>query len=172
MKKKAISNSGPLIHLAKTNLLDLIKQYQIKIPTLVKKEVIDQGKKKGFSDALLIEKELKLGSIKVINIEVDLEFEKSAKIAGLHIAEIAVIDYAYKNEIIAILDDNAARVFAKGMGVKIKGSLGLLVEGLENSIITYSEAINGLNNLAEIMYLNSDIYRFILKKLKNDDKKK
>ena len=53
LKKSAVSNSGQLIHLAKAGLLELIKLYDTVIPLEVKYEVVDRGKKKGFTDALL-----------------------------------------------------------------------------------------------------------------------
>jgi len=42
-----VSNSGPLIHLAKAGLLELIKLYDIVIPVEVRYEVVDRGKEKG-----------------------------------------------------------------------------------------------------------------------------
>jgi len=163
--KLAVSNSGPLIHLAKAGLLEFIKLYDVLIPSEVKYEVVDRGKEKGFSDAVQIEKAIEDGWIRVIDVDMGNRFAKAAEIAGLHKAEVSVIYYAYMNGIIALLDEDAARVFARGLGVKVKGSLGLLVEGLKKGVITYSKAINGLNNLSRIMYLSSDVYSLVLREL-------
>ncbi len=57
--KSAVSNSGPLIHLAKVGLLHLIKLYDVVIPQEVKREVVDVGKEKGYPDAFLIESAIK-----------------------------------------------------------------------------------------------------------------
>jgi predicted nucleic acid-binding protein len=81
----------------------------------------------------------------------------------LHKAEIAVIYYAFNNDIIALLDDDAARIFAKGMGVKVKGSLGILIDGFNNKLISRQEAIIGLNKLSQIMYLSADLYQLVMK---------
>ncbi len=45
----AVSNAGPLIHLAKIGRLNLLKDIfnEIVIPRTVKEEVIDRGKEKG-----------------------------------------------------------------------------------------------------------------------------
>ena len=165
LKKSAVSNSGPLIHLAKAGLLELIRLYDIMIPVEVKYEVVDRGKEKGFTDALLIEKAIEEGWIKVVNVRVDDKFAKAAEVAGLHKAEIAVVYYAYKNGITALLDEDAARVFARSLGVKVRGSLGLLIEGLNEGLISYSEAVKGLDELSKIMYLSSDVYRLALRKI-------
>ncbi len=127
--------------------------------------MVEKGKARGYSDALLIEKKIEEGSIKEIPIEIDNKFEAAAQIAGLHKAEIAVIYYAYKNEIIALLDDDAARIFARGMGIKVKGTLGVLIDGFNNKVISRPEALLGLNKLSQIMYLSADIYQLVLKQL-------
>jgi len=160
-----VSNSGPLIHLAKAGLLELIKLYDTVIPLEVKYEVVDKGKEKGFTDALLVEKAIEEGWIKVIDVSVDDKFAKAAEVAGLHKAEIAVVYYAYKNGITALLDEDAARVFARGLGVKVRGSLGLLIEGLKDGLISYSEAIKGLDDLSKVMYLSSDIYKLVMREI-------
>lgn len=125
-KRLAVSNTGPLIHLEKAGLLELIKLYDTVIPLEVKYEVVDRGKEKGFTDALLVEKAIEECWIKVIDVSVDDKFAKAAEVAGLHKAEIVVVYYAYKNGITALLDDDAARVFARGLGVKVRGSLGFI----------------------------------------------
>ena len=164
-KKLAVSNSGPLIHLAKAGLLYLIKLYDVVIPQEVKREVVDVGKEKGYSDASLVEKAINEGWIKVIEVNVNKKFAEIAKLAGLHEAEIGVIYYAYQNKITALLDEDPARIFARGLGVKVKGSLGLLIEGLKEGLITYQEALKGLDKLADVMYLSSSVYKLVLKEI-------
>lgn len=55
-----ISNSGPLIHVARIYKLKLLKELfgEIVIPYAVKKEVVDRGKEEGMADAFLIENEI------------------------------------------------------------------------------------------------------------------
>ncbi|MHA1300748.1 MAG: hypothetical protein ACTSO9_15130 [Candidatus Helarchaeota archaeon] len=164
--KLAVSNSGPLIHLAKAGLLELLKIYDVSIPSEVKIEVVDEGKKKGYSDAILIEEAIKDGWIRIIEIQVEKNFLQAADIAGLHHAEIKTIYYAFQKGIIALLDDDSARVFARTLGVKISGSLGVLIKGLKEKKISYREALKGLDDLADVMYLSSEIYKLTLKELK------
>ncbi|MHA1378545.1 MAG: hypothetical protein ACTSRG_09205 [Candidatus Helarchaeota archaeon] len=163
--KSAVSNSGPLIHLSKTGLLNLIQLFDISIPTEVKVEVVDEGKKKGYADAILIEKAINDDWIKIFDIQVEKNFLQAADIAGLHPAEIKVIYYALQKGIIALLDDDPARIFARTLGVKISGSLGVLIKGLKEKEISFKEALKGLDDLADVMYLSSEIYKIALKEL-------
>ncbi len=149
-KKSAVSNSGPLIHLAKIGLLELIKLYDVFIPTEVKYEVVDKGKEKGFTDAILVENAIEEGWIKIVKVSVEDRFVKAAEIVGLHRTEISVIYYAYKNGFTALLDDDAARIFARNLGVKVKGTLGILIEGLKKGLISYSDALKGLDDLSRL----------------------
>ncbi len=169
-KKYAVSNSGPLIHLAKADLLILLQLYEILIPEEVRYEVVDIGRKKGHPDALLIEKKIKEGEIKVVSVKVPEEFLVLAEEFGAHPAEASVIYYAKKIDGMALLDDDPARQLARALGVCIRGSLGLLLEGLDRGIISYKKAIEGLNRLSEIMYLSSDIYKEVLQEIERRGK--
>ena len=163
--RSAVSNSGPLIHLAKAGLLNLITLYDVVITQEVKREVVDVGKEKGYLDAFLVEKAIDDGWIKVIEVKVNEKFAEIARLAGLHEAEIGVVYYAYQNEITALLDEDPARVFARSLGIKVRGSLGLLIEGLKEGLITYQEALEGLDRLADVMYLSSSVYKLVLKEI-------
>lgn len=158
-----VSNSGPLIHLAKVSLINILKELynQVLIPLEVKIEAIDKGKEKGFPDAILIEEALNEGWIKVINVKPSKKFSTLAEIAGLHEAEIKVIWLAYKRNITALLDDDAARKFAKSLGIKVRGSLGIILEAVKKGIIAKSKALEALDRLSDIMYLSSEVYRLV-----------
>jgi len=56
-----------------------------------------------------------------------------------------------------LLGEDGARIFARGLGIEVKGGLGLPIEGLRKGLPTYSEAVNCLDRLSEVMYLSSDI---------------
>lgn len=156
--------------MAQIGLLRLLDIYEILIPEDVKTEVVEKGKLKGYSDALLIEKRIENNFFKEIKVEIDNKFEIAAQIVGLHKAEIAVIYYAYKNEVIAFLDDDAARIFARGLGIKVKGTLGVLIDGFKYKLISYQETLSGLNKLTELMYLSAELYQLVLNQLENISK--
>jgi predicted nucleic acid-binding protein len=158
-----ISNAGPLIHLAKVSALHLLEALYkiIVIPREVRVETVNRGKEEGAPDALQIEGALKEGWIKTEEVKLNKDFLKAAKIAGLQTAEAAVIQYAYQNQAIALLDDEPARTFAKTLGIPIRGTLGILVEAVKRGLISRKEALEKLDELSEIMYLSAELYKLV-----------
>ncbi len=159
-KKSAISNSGPLI------------LYSLVIPIEVTVEIVDTGKEKGYADAVQVENAIKSGWIKVTTVQLTSEFYEFSETAGpdIDLAEAKVIYYAYKNDITALLDDDAARVFARRSGVEVRGSLGVLIEGLIEGRLSYEEVVSGLNKLSEIMYLSAG-YKTALSEIEKEREK-
>jgi len=147
------------LHLLKTLFQEVI------IPVEVKVETVDKGKERGFPDAIQIEKAINEGWIKTKRVEPDKKFDRVAKIAGLRSAEVAVVYYAYQNHMIALLDDDAARVFARTLGVAIRGSLGMILDALKKSLISKMEAFEMLDRLSEVMYLAPAAYRLVKKEI-------
>lgn len=166
-KAHAISNAGPLIHLAKANALHILQAlfHTILIPDEVKTETVDKGKEKGHSDALQIEKAIQQGWIKTIQVQLNRDFKKAAKTAGLRNAEAVVIQYAYQNRLIALLDDEPARVFARTLGITVRGTLGILIQATKNNILNHQEAMQILDKLTETMYISVDLYKTTRKEI-------
>lgn len=158
-----VSNAGPLIHLSKINLLHLLKDMyeEVVIPYEVKVETVDRGRERGFPDAIQIEKAINEGWIIVVKEATPAEFTNMAQIAGLKGAEAAVIYYAYKNNAIALLDEDSARTFARTLGIPIRGSLGVILQGLRRNLLSHEEVLKALEKLSEIMYLSADLYRIV-----------
>jgi len=158
-----VSNAGPLIHLAKINLLHLLKDlYQeVAIPQEVKVETVDRGIEKGLPDAIQISNAINEGWIKVEDIELTQEFTNMAQMAGLRTAEAAVIYHAYKNHGIALTDEDSARILARTLGIPIRGTLGIMLESLKRGFLSREEALKALEKLSEIMYLSADLYRIV-----------
>ena len=162
-----VSNAGPLIHLAKANALHILQAlfHTILIPDEVKTETVDKGKDKGHPDALQIEKAIQQGWIKTIQVQLNRDFKKAAKTAGLRNAEAVVIQYAYQNRLIALLDDEPARVFARTLGIIVRGTLGILIQATKNNILNRQEAMQILDKLTETMYVSVDLYKTTRKEI-------
>ena len=163
----AVSNAGPLIHLAKANALHILQAlyHTVLVPEEVKTETVDKGKEKGHADALQIEKAIQQGWIKTIQIQLNRDFQKAAKTAGIRNAEAAVIQYAYQNRLVALLDDEPARIFAKTLGITIRGTLGILIQAIKNNVLNHQEAIRTLDKLTETMYISADLYKVTRKEI-------
>jgi len=163
--KVAVSNSGPLIHLALVGLLDLVfKLYDIiLIPQSVYDEIVVKGKEEGHSDAIVLEQAITNGKIKVVKVEKENLNITSSK---LHQGEINAILLTLQSEVeIILLDDEEARIFARKLNIKVKGSLGILIDLLKDNFLDFEEAHQYLKKLNAIMYLSSDVYSLVEDKL-------
>ncbi len=164
--KVAVSNSGPLIHLTLAGLLDLVfKLYDIiLIPQSVYDEIVVKGKEEGHSDAIILEQAIINEKIKVEKVEKENRNITSSK---LHQGEINAILLTLQSEVdVILLDDEEARMFARKLDIKVKGTLGILVDLLEQNFLDLEEAHQCLKKLNSIMYLSSDVYSLVEEKLK------
>lgn len=154
-----VSNSGPLIHLAKIDCVKLLKDLfgEVVIPYEVKLEVVEKGKEEGAADAFLIESEIKAGWISVDQSK-SSGAKEIADSAGIEIGEASAIMLARKRKCPILIDDLAARRFASGMGIEVAGSIGVLIRAARLGKKSKSEALDDLDKLARIMWLGVDVY--------------
>lgn len=166
-RKVTVSNSGPLIHLAKIDKLVLLKELfgEVHIPSQVKIEVVDAGKEEGMADAFLIEGEIENGWI-IVDGDID-NVEDIAKNVGIDEGEAAAIVLARKMGQTILLDDLASRRFATGLGLEVTGSIGILFKSTRLKILPKNEALNCLDKLARIMWLSVDVYEDARKTIEN-----
>ena len=155
-----VSNSGPLIHLARIDLLNLLRQLfgKVVIPIDVRIEVVDLGKEEGAADAFLIESEIRAGWIVIEEIITDDSVKEIAKSVGIDIGESAAIMLARRKKCPILLDDLVARRFATGLGLEVAGSIGVLIRSTKNQKLSKSEALDALERLARVMWLSVDVY--------------
>lgn len=92
--KIAVSNSGPLIHLANVGLIDfLFRLYdKILIPESVHDEVVIKGKKEGHSDAIIIEQAISDNKIQVKKVKIGNKEYFSSKLHKGELHAIKIID--------------------------------------------------------------------------------
>ena len=163
----AVSNSGPLIHLTLAGLLDLVFELYdlIVIPPSVYDEIIVKGKEQGQSDAFLLERFIINEKIKVKEIKKSNTEITSSK---LYEGEINAIILSLQSKVKNILlDDEEARIFARKLGIKVSGTLGILIELFKRNLFGLPEALQYLKKINEAMYLSSDIYCFVEDALKD-----
>ena len=110
-----ISNSSPLILLAKINKLNLLEKLykKINIPYEVYNEVVITGKKENYSDAALIEKYIdEFILISPIKLEHKKELEKLKKILGSGESEAIMLCLQEKAKLLLI--DNLCFLYKLG----------------------------------------------------------
>jgi len=166
-KLLVVSNAGPLIHLAKIGLLSLLRNLYgvIIITDEVRIEAVDRGIEKGFVDAIKIKDAIDKGWIEVTTLNIPDEFLNMTRIAGLKTAEAGVVYHAYKNEGLALLDEDSARTLARTLGISVRGTLGVILESAEKKHLTRVEALKALDGLSEIVFLSADLYKTIRKEI-------
>jgi predicted nucleic acid-binding protein len=157
----ATSDAGPLIHLAKIGLLNLLRETfsTITIPLEVKAEVVDRGKEKGFADAFLTEEAIQNGWIKVVDVKMPSEFLELCRQAGVDKGEAEVLRYARENRCLALLDDESSRDLARSLGIPVRGTLGILVEAVRKGRLAKTAALRKLDELSDLMYMSGELYK-------------
>ena len=127
-----VSNASPLIYLAKVGKLYLLKKlFQIiLIPKSVYEEVVTRGKDKGFPDAEVVERAVKDGWIKVVEVQTEKEFDEIER------GEAEAIELALKESLDLLVDDSTARVISSSLGVRPIGTLRVLYLAVKNGLIS------------------------------------
>lgn len=116
---RVVSNTSPLIFLAKLGKLKFLNQYDVIIPEEVYKEV-ERGK--GRDEFVAIRRLIEEGGIKIGKTEIDERLPVS-----LHQGERAVISLALKEGVdIVLVDERKARIVARLYDLKPRGTISIL----------------------------------------------
>ena len=154
-----ISNSSPLILLAKINKLEVLKTLygNIFIPRQVYNEVIIQGKNENYSDAALVEKYInEFIFVKDLNAERYKEAEKLNKIVGS--GESQAIELCLQETAELLLIDNfEPRKLAQLKEIKCRSTPGILLEALKKEIIKFEEYNSAIMELSKYAWLSGDV---------------
>lgn len=164
--KSVISDSTVLIFLGKLNRLDLLRaEYsQIFIPPKIFEEVVEEGKRLGEKDAILIEEAIEEGWIEVKEIDSDGKIEKF----NLEDGETKVLslakDFGHK-EVLA--DEESVREVARILGLDPRGTLYFLFGALKWEDIDFEDFLELLENLIDSgFYINESIYSKAVRRAK------
>lgn len=131
MKQKIVSNSSPIIFLAKLNALHLLNRYHVLIPASVwgeitRKETVDQDRIRKFLESDSVEKN-------------DLEVVKSSTKLGN--GEMSAICLAnIENIKMILIDDQKAWINAEYHELIPKGTLWIITQAYRHKEITKKQA--------------------------------
>jgi len=135
MSKPVVANAGPLMVLAKLNLLHLLKQLygRVSLPQSVFEEVVVEGMRRGFEDAHTLQLFLSQEGWQPTEVK-DLPDE----LASLHLdrGEQESIALALALDSPLLIDEERGREVARQRGVKVRGTLGVLVQAYRAGLIT------------------------------------
>jgi len=159
-----VLDSSAIIALAEVNMTDIIEALgmEIIIPNAVYEEVVARGHDKPGSK--------ELGDL-VRQGKVILTPRDRALVEALHdplgMGESEAIALAVEYKCTVILDDRIARLKAKSMELKVKGTIGLLRLAYDKGLIDKGKLVQALRGLKEHGFRVSDeIINEVLRKLK------
>ena len=165
-----VSNSSPLIYLAKVGKLNLIKNVygRVWIPEAVFHEVVTQGKALGIAEATIIEEEVGQWIFREeIRPEIDTEYgflDESERIGPGERQALKLCKQL--NADLFIVDDKEARRVAKIMKVKTLGTCGILIQARRQGLVSFEEAEEILNDLVKSGFrIDPILYRRVIKEL-------
>ena len=122
--QKVVSNSSPLIHLAKIGKLNLLKYLfsEIIVPETVYKECVVEGGNRNDAVKIAEARWMKVQKIKDENL-------KRALMMELDEGESEAIVLALEESAdLILLDDYDARRVARSFGLKVSGTIGILIK--------------------------------------------
>ena len=168
--KKAVADSGPLIHLSEIGCLQLLNLFDtLHIPHAVWLETVEQDR--------LYDRELfaatNIQRYKLSHSQVD-QFVKKYEITDLHSGEQECLFLAREKSIAILLtDDMAVRDAAKRFGLIPVGSLGVVVKAYEQGQISLEDAEQYIGNLYSVssLFVTPAIADLAIEKLRATFKK-
>jgi predicted nucleic acid-binding protein len=152
----AVSNSSPLIWLAKINRLGVLKSLfgAIIVPEKVRAEV-SSGES---ADSLLIREAFREGWLRVSG-EAD-DASALVGVSGLHQGEAEAVLLARRLGSLLLVDEREATGTARVFGVRPLGTVGVLLLGLAEGRLTFDEFSECLDLLiASGFWLHVDVYK-------------
>jgi predicted nucleic acid-binding protein len=147
--KPLIFNATPLIYLIKIGLskiFEQLKDEKLTSPS-VKIEVVDEGKRKGVADAIILDKLFLKGVFKIVKPKDEVFLGSILQTRGLHIADAEVLTIAKEQRGTAIIDDEVARKTAKIYGISYAGTPYILAKAVSEEIVTKEKAKQAINEM-------------------------
>ncbi|MEM4251604.1 MAG: DUF3368 domain-containing protein [Candidatus Bathyarchaeia archaeon] len=166
-QRVVVSNSSPLIYLAKVARLELIRGLyrRIWIPSAVYDEAVSRGKALQIPDASIIERAVGDWIIKEeIEAEADSAYSFLDQNERMGRGEKEALKLCRQlNASFFIVDDMEARRAAKILKIRPIGTCGVLVQAYRRRLVTATEAEEILHSLVRAQFRTSpSLYRRIL----------
>ncbi len=145
-----LCNSGPLMALGKLNRLDLLAELydKVQVPQAVYNEVISQGLARGAPDALVVRLFWQRQGWPVIEVPPEVLSAYEPQVM-LDPGEREVLALAQTlAEPLVLLDDEVARAEARRLELRVRGTLGILVQAFRNGLPPRSQVELLFNEIA------------------------
>lgn len=167
--KPFVFDATPLIYLGKINLLEKVMLFPEEkyIPKSVYREVVEEGKKRGETEAFLIDKLVKSGALKLRSPYDKLYRSSLAENPKIHRGDADVLALAHEFKGIALMDDEEARGMAEVEGIEHHGTVYLLLRMMKMELLSKDEILDSLNEMIRMGWrCSTELYAEILMALK------
>lgn len=166
-----ITNSGPLIALAKLGMLNLLSQLygKVDMPEEVYDEVVLRGREQGYFDSLPVKLAIQREQLIVKKVK---KLKDEIAELPLHIGEKQVLSLALENKAdLVLLDDILARNEAQERGISVKGTLGVIVKAYRKGLLNLNEVQTIFDEIADRgdIWIAEELCRRVFDGLKNGD---
>jgi predicted nucleic acid-binding protein len=161
-----VSDTTPLISLLKIDRLDLFEKLfgQVLIPKTVFNELTDDVRFKEEAEQIKSSEYIKIKS--VINHESVGILKKNTGLDQGESEAIILTDEVRAD--ILLMDEAKGRVISMQRGIKIMGTIGILIAAYENDIITANEAMKCIDGLQKAnRHIGERHYLRLLERLKD-----
>jgi len=145
-----LCNSGPLMALGKLNRLDLLAELydKVQIPQAVYNEVVSQGLARGAPDALIVRLFWQRQGWPVVEVPPEvLSAYKPSVILDPGEREVLALARTLTAPLV-LLDDQVARAEARRLGLRVRGTLGVLVQAFRGGLLSLLQIEWLLNEIA------------------------
>jgi predicted nucleic acid-binding protein len=135
-----VCNAGPLIALGKLNRLHLLADLygEVQIPQAVYREVVTEGIARGAADAVVVRLFWKRQGWPVVDVLAHVLSSYTSSMT-LDPGETEVLALAQTlDDPLVLLDDQAARSEARRLGLRLRGTLGVLVQVYREGVLPFA----------------------------------
>ena len=156
---KAVSNSGPIIHLSEVNCFDALQIADVVIPSAVYHEVTRYDKPGS--------KELQNSHIPVIrlNEEEKIFAKRLCGAYGIDAGEAEAIALCLSGKYqLFFTDDSDARDVGEIYDIEVHGTAGIVARARQSGLLSYEETRQIMHDLYEksSLYLTERVYRIVM----------
>lgn len=147
--KPLVFNATPMIYISKVGLSKVFENLKGEKLTSahVKGEVVDEGKRKGVPDAVILKKIFGNNVFKVTAVKNKKLLASLLETKGLHITDAEVLVIAKERNGIAVIDDEVARKTATIFGIFYVGTPYILMRAVSQGLVTKARAKQAVNEM-------------------------
>jgi predicted nucleic acid-binding protein len=168
-----LCNSGPLMALGKLNRLDLLAELynEVQVPKAVYNEVVSQGLARGAPDALIARLFWQRQRWPVVEVAPEvLSAYEPPVILDPGEREVLALAQTLADPLV-LLDDEVARAEARRLELRVRGTLGVLVQAYRRGVLSLSQAEWLLNEIAARpdIWIGAKLCSQVLRSLRGSD---